>query len=105
MRNASSSASGWQLGIQLPQRGAQAFRQKRLAKAGPLGGGFAGGDDLAMQQGIIQLPKPGQRGVLDHGFAKVIHIQADLLVYKPKRLGVCSFQLINHVLKEYLRPP
>ena len=40
----------WQLGIQLPQRGAQPFRQKRLAKTGTFRGGFAGGDLLAVQQ-------------------------------------------------------
>ena len=49
---------GGQLGIQLSQRGAQPFRQKRLAKTGSLGGGFAGRDDLAMQQRIIQFTEP-----------------------------------------------
>ena len=61
---------GWQLGIELPQRGTQAFRQKRLAKTCPFRFGFAGSDDLTVEPGIPQLPEPIQGGVLDDGFGE-----------------------------------
>ena len=47
-----------QLGIQLPQRGAQPIRQERFAKTGALRLRLAGGDVLSIQHRIIQLPEP-----------------------------------------------
>ena len=70
LRKASSSASAGSLGFNFRNAARNRFRQKRLAKTRPLGGGFAGGDDLAVQQRIIKFPEPIQRGVLDDGFGE-----------------------------------
>jgi hypothetical protein len=49
---------GGQLGIHLAQRDTETFRQKCLAKTCPLGGGFARGDNLTVEQRIIQFAEP-----------------------------------------------